>query len=88
MFVNASGDGARGVSPLLDSHARGQRINLSRSSLFFSNGCLPTVEDEVKVILDVLSEFLSGNYLGMPSNIGSSKNGAFNYLKERFYNKL
>jgi hypothetical protein len=37
------------------------------------------VKDEVKNILNVPNESLSDKYLGMPSDVGSSKKGAFTF---------
>lgn len=34
------------------------------------------------------NEALSANYLGMPSDVGSSKNGAFKYLKDYLWSKV
>jgi hypothetical protein len=37
----------------------------------------------VKTILNVLNENLNEKYLGMPSDVGRSKSGAFKYLNDR-----
>jgi len=39
-------------------------------------------------LLDVHNEYLSAKYLGMPSDVGSSVNGAFKYLKDRVWTKV
>lgn len=36
-------------------------------------------------ILEVHNEALSEKYLGMPTDVGSSSNGAFKYLKDRMW---
>ena len=46
------------------------------------------MRDTIKQILDVHRESLSDKYLGMPSDVGSSKNGAFKYLKDRLWKKI
>lgn len=43
---------------------------------------------EVENLLRVRNEYLSKKYLGMPSDVGNSKNGPFKYLKDRAWNKV
>ena len=43
---------------------------------------------DIKEILNVPNETLNEKYLGMPTDVGSSKNGAFKYLKERLWCKV
>jgi hypothetical protein len=47
LFVKANAEGARDVIALLDKYcaALGQRVNLDKSSVFFSKGC-PTTSGE------------------------------------------
>ena len=42
----------------------------------------------VKAILNVPNEQLNEKYLGMPSDVGTSKNGAFKYRKDRLWAKI
>lgn len=42
----------------------------------------------VKNVLQVQNEKPSEKYLGMSSNVGNSKNGAFKYLKDRLWSKV
>ena len=90
LFVKASVDGANELSSLLDSycHASGQRVNLSKSSVFFSKGCPNNLRNEVKQVLNITNESLSERYLGMPSDVGNNKNGTFKFLKDRVWNKV
>lgn len=67
---------------------RGQRINKDKSSLFFSKGWPEEVRVIIKNILQVPNKQLNEKYLGMPSDVGSSKNGAFKYLKDRLWSKI
>uniref|UniRef100_A0A453JMN7 Reverse transcriptase domain-containing protein n=1 Tax=Aegilops tauschii subsp. strangulata TaxID=200361 RepID=A0A453JMN7_AEGTS len=50
LFFKAHGDGVNELSSCLDRYcsASGQRINLSKSSIFFSKGCPVTLRDEIK----------------------------------------
>jgi hypothetical protein len=90
LFFKATGGGATEVSNLLDKYcqASGQRINSSKSSIFFSKGCPANVKTEIKGILNVPNETLKDKYLGLPSDIGTSKFGAFKYLKDRLWSKV
>ncbi|XP_071679666.1 uncharacterized protein [Lolium perenne] len=90
LFVKASTAGARDVTEILKKYcdASGQRINLDKSSVFFSKGCPEVVRQSVKGILQVPNETLNEKYLGMPSDVGRSLNGAFKYLKDRAWRIL
>jgi hypothetical protein len=46
------------------------------------------VKNEVKAALDVHRETLSEKYLGMPSDVGKSQNGAFKFLKDHVWKKI
>jgi hypothetical protein len=87
LFVKACEEGAREVSDLLDKYcnASGQRVNLDKSSVFFSKGCPENLRQIIKVTLQVPNETLNEKYLGMPSDIGKSKNGAFKHIKDRVW---
>jgi hypothetical protein len=87
LFIKANGDSARDARDTLDAYCRasGQRVNLDKSSIFFSKCCPATMKQELKVILNVQNESLSEKYLGMPSDVGRSINGAFKYLKDRIW---
>ena len=82
--------GATEVSNLLDIYcnASGLRVNHSKSSIFFSKGCQNNLRTEVKQALNITNESLSERYLGMPSDVGNSKNGAFKFLKDRVWSKI
>jgi hypothetical protein len=87
LFVKANDEGAREVMELLDKYcnASGHRVNLDKSSVFFSKGCPEGRRQSVKNILNVPNETLNEKYLGTPSDIGRSTNGAFKYLKDRIW---
>jgi hypothetical protein len=65
-----------------------QRINKDKSSIFFSKGCPNEVRENHKVILEVMNESLNERYLGMPSDVGRSRNGSFKYPKDRIWKKV
>jgi hypothetical protein len=82
--------GAPEIKEVLSKYcnASGQRINTDKSSIFFSKGCPVNVKRGIKDELEVQNETLSAKYLGMPSDVGRSKNGAFKYLKDRVWKKV
>jgi hypothetical protein len=56
--------------------------------VFFSKGCPENLREEVKGLLQVPKEALSAKYFGLPSDVGTSKNGAFKYLKDYLWSKV
>jgi hypothetical protein len=75
-------------SPQWYCNASGQRINLDKCSVFFSKGCPKARQPAIKTILNVANEILNEKYLGMPSDVGRSRNGVFKYLKDRIWQKI
>lgn len=78
------------VNHVLDIYcqATGQRINYSKSSIFSSKGVLENVCAEIERLLQVPNETLNEKYLGMPSDVGSSKNGDFKFLNDGLWSKM
>ncbi|XP_051211644.2 uncharacterized protein [Lolium perenne] len=90
LFFHANNEGALEMKELLNKYcnASGQRINVDKSSVYFSKGCPGGVREGIKGILEVDRETLNEKYLGMPADVGSSKNGAFKYLRDRVPDSL
>ncbi|XP_072148368.1 uncharacterized protein [Setaria viridis] len=63
--------------------ASGQRINYDKSSIFFSKKCNESLKWVVKRKVHVTKEALTERYLGLPTDVGRSKSGAFKYLKDQ-----
>jgi len=61
---------------------------MDKSSIHFAKGCGQSLREEIKNILDVHNEALKEKYLGMPSDVGSSINGAFKFLKDRVWSRV
>ena len=61
---------------------------MDKSSIHFAKGCRQNIREEIMNLLSVHNESLSEKYLGMPSDVGSSVNGAFKYLKDRVWKKV
>jgi hypothetical protein len=49
----------------------------------FSTGVPEALREEIKQVLEVSNESLSERYLGLPSDVGCSKNGCFEYFKDK-----
>jgi hypothetical protein len=90
LFVKASEERAQEAKALFDKYceALGQRVNLDKSSVFFSKSCPESTRHSVKTILQVPNETLNEKYLGMPSDIGRSLNVAFKYLRDRVWKRI
>src|SRR5207244_778516 len=58
------------------------------TNLIFSKGSPEGSMQAVKDILNVPNESLNEKYLGMPSDVGKSKNSAFKYLKDRMWKRV
>jgi hypothetical protein len=68
--------------------ASGQRINKDKSSIFFTKGCPQSNREIIKGVLEVSNEALNERYLGMPTDVGSSRNGTFKFLRDRVWSKV
>ena len=66
--------------------ALGQKVNRSKTSLFFSKNTSIDVKHEIKVVLGVLEIMQYERYLGLPSFVGKrgkkKKKTSFSYIKE------
>ena len=90
LFFEANEVSATRVNGLLRVYcdASGQRINVDKSSIFFSKGVADSAKVAVKNILDVHNESLTEKYLGLPSDVGRAKEGSFKYLKDRIWKRV
>jgi hypothetical protein len=90
LFFKASVREAEEIESLLAAYcdASGQRINYDKSSIYFSKKCSKTSKEEIKGKVRVYNEALTERYLGLPTDVGRSKNGAFKYLKDQIWNKV
>lgn len=63
-------------------------MNLQKSSIFFGPGCDDALKMELTNICGIKDEALNERYLGLPTKIGRSKQGAFKHILEREMNKV
>ena len=61
---------------------------MEKSSIHFAKGISVTIRGEIMDELSVRNMSLSEKYLGMPSDVGASTNGAFKYLKDRVWKRV
>jgi hypothetical protein len=87
LFFRANTGSAGIVKEALDVYcqASGQRINSDKSSIHFAKGVRGSVREEIMDTLEVHNMVLSEKYLGMPTDVGVSTNGAFKYLKDSIW---
>lgn len=65
----------------------GQKINVSKSSIFFSKSMTELRKQEIALALNMSCSSGDGKYLSLPYLIGRSKKDIFNYLKDHIWKK-
>ena len=75
---------------ILRSYERvsGQKVNRSKTTLFFSKNTHTDIKTSIKHALGVQEIMHYEKYLGLPSLVGKGKKASFNYIKERVWQKL
>ena len=68
--------------------ASSQKMNRSKTSLFFSKSILEEVKHGIKAALGVPDILHYEKYLGLPSLVEKGKRESFNYIKEKVWWKL
>jgi hypothetical protein len=61
---------------------------MEKSSIHFAKGVPSSTREENKSLLNVQNESQSEKYLGVPSDVGGSVNGAFKYLTDRVWKRV
>jgi len=90
LFFKANRESAVEVKNLLQAYCRAsrQQINMDKSSIHFAKGCPGSLKEDIKNILAVENEALSEKYLGVPTDVGCSSNGAFKYPKAWLWSRV
>lgn len=90
LFCKSEVEEVREVKAILQMYEMqsGQAINLQKSGIYFSSNVRLDKQVEIKNMPGVHKDLSTGKYLGLPSLIGRSKKTAFNFLKDRLWNKL
>jgi hypothetical protein len=90
IFCRANHNDAANLRAILDEYQRvsGQSINLDKSEMVFS----PNISEDIKASFHQHMPILISNnitkYLGLPTQIGKSKNQVFQFLMDRIWSKL
>ena len=66
----------------------GQKVNRSKTGLFFSKFTLAEIRHGIKEALGVPEIMQNERYLGLPSFVGKGKKASFSYINERVWRKL
>jgi hypothetical protein len=90
LFFKANRESAQEINDILQLYcsASGQQVNLDKSSIHFAKGCQQSLRQEIMNCLNIHNVTLSEKYLGMPSDVCTSINGAFKYLKDRVWKRV
>jgi hypothetical protein len=90
VFLEASTGNLEALRTVLRKYelCSGQRVNLQKSSIYFGKGCAEGLKNSLETLLGVQAEALSERYLGLPTVVGKSKNGAFKYIQDRARGKV
>jgi hypothetical protein len=90
VFLEATKRSMQTLKSVLQNYelSSGQKVNLSKSSIFFGPGCCPELKTELKNTIGISCEALSERYLGLPTVVGHSKSGCFQHFTERSWNKV
>ncbi|KAM6569155.1 hypothetical protein CsatB_017140 [Cannabis sativa] len=90
LYCSATMDEAHRVLELLHKfeEASGQKVNLNKSSVFFSSNTLDSVRSGILSTLHMHAADENSFYLGLPSMVGRNKNAAFGFLKENVRKRI
>ncbi|KAG8652544.1 hypothetical protein MANES_06G103266v8 [Manihot esculenta] len=69
-------------------NAFGQLVNFQKSSLSFSKYTPVALRDSICSVLQIEEKPNLGNYLGLPSHVGSNKREVFSFVKDRLWKWL
>lgn len=66
----------------------GQKINKEKSAIMFSKNTMPPQRQQVRQALNLQAETANKRYLGLPVYISHSKCKAFEYIRDRIWNRI
>jgi hypothetical protein len=90
VFLEASEQSMMALKEVLHRYevSSSQKVNLQKSSIFFGKGCNEVFKGNLKNIIGITCEALSEKYLGLPTVVGRSKEGAFKSITDRSRGKV
>jgi hypothetical protein len=68
--------------------ASGQLVNMSRSEIMYSKRVPDTIKEEIAQIMHMQRVEFFSKYLGMPTQLGKSKQQVFNYIIDRIWTEF
>jgi hypothetical protein len=82
IFSEALQRGVEWLKDILEIYSRGsgQLVNREKSAVFYRKNCDEDMKSEVGAGLDIPNEALTEKYLGLPTALGWSTQGVFEYL--------
>ena len=85
LFCKATMDECGKVLDILNVYeeASGQKINKTKTVIFFSKVTDAAIKNNIKEAWGVLEIMQYEKYLGLPSFVRKGKKASFNYIKER-----
>ncbi|KAL0011163.1 hypothetical protein SO802_006271 [Lithocarpus litseifolius] len=90
LFCQATRAEGETITEILQTYERasGQRINLEKSSAYFSSNTSDRQKGQILDVLGVKEVDRFETYLGLPTLIGRAKYHTFSFLKDRIWKKL
>ncbi|KAL8116353.1 hypothetical protein AgCh_022742 [Apium graveolens] len=90
LFCTASDNEAMGMADLLQTYeeASSQRVNVSKSSVFFSTNVRRESRSSICRILQMDEADDNSTYLGLPSLVGRNKSSVLGFLKDKVKNRI
>jgi hypothetical protein len=78
VFLEATNESMTALKSVLHKYqvSSRQKVNFQKSSIFFGKGCNADIRNTLKGVIGISNEALSDKYLGLPTVVGRSKNGA------------
>lgn len=90
LLMEASEGAAQEINRILSTYEQCSRqmINKDKSSIFFSKNTDEGRKNNMKRIMGINVEGLTGKYLGLPTYIGKGKAKNFSYIREKVWKKI
>ena len=90
ILMRATVQNASTLKRVLDTYCEssGQRVSTPKSSIFFSPNTRVNDRESICGMLDIMTEALSGKYLGPPTIVGIDRSDCFQHLVDRVCQRL
>ncbi|MCH95088.1 hypothetical protein A2U01_0016061, partial [Trifolium medium] len=90
IFCKANKEEATHLMAVLEEYQRvsGQKINLDKSEMTFCPNIQQGIKAEFQAVIPIQVTDNITKYLGMPTQIGRSKQGVFKFIMDRVWSKL